>query len=206
MSTDPPASRDSREVVDGRHLRSERSKAAIVDAVLELIREGNPRPSSAQIAERAGVTQRTLFNQFGDMDTLLAAVAQRQAQRIFALLPTGGDGSLDERIDRFTTELARLLEELMETRWAIVTNPHLEVGSTVVSAFSKLLRDCTTNTFEQELAKLTDAERDEVLDSLTVECDPVTWRVRRKFMGLGVDRARLAVRRTFAAVLHDATD
>jgi AcrR family transcriptional regulator len=193
-----------RDVTDGRHLRSERSKTAIVEAVLSLIRDGNLRPSSAQIAERAGVTQRTLFNQFGGMDALLVAVAHRQAQLIFSLLPTGGDGSLDERIDRFCDELARLLEEIMETRWAVVTNPNLQVGSTVVSAFTKLLRDCTTNAFAQELAKITEAERDEVLDALSVECDPVTWRVRRRFQGLSYDRARLAVRRTFSAVLHDA--
>src|SRR5690349_20360766 len=50
---------------DGRLLRSQRTKRAIVDALLDLIREGHMKPSSAEIADRAGVTQRTLFNQFG---------------------------------------------------------------------------------------------------------------------------------------------
>ncbi|MCX7621492.1 MAG: TetR/AcrR family transcriptional regulator [Acidimicrobiales bacterium] len=195
---------DVRRVTDGRHRRSEQSKAAIVNALLSLIREGNLRPSSAQIAERAGVTQRTLFNHFGDMDALLTAVARQQAQLIYELLPTGGDGSLDERIDQFSDELARLLEELLETRWAVVTNPNLPMTSTVVSAFTKLLRDATTNAFKQELAQLNETEREEVLDTLGVECDPVTWRVRRRFQGLSYDRARFAVRRTFSAVLHDA--
>src|SRR5437764_15268085 len=82
--------------IDGRHARSERSRQAMVDAVLDLLKEGVLRPSSAQIAERAGVTQRTLFNQFGDMDSLIGAVASRQVQRVFKLLPQAGQGTFDD--------------------------------------------------------------------------------------------------------------
>jgi hypothetical protein len=71
---------------DGRLLRSQRTKRAIVDALLDLIREGHHKPSSAEIADRAGVTQRTLFNQFGDMDSLLRAIAARDA-RVKVVIP-----------------------------------------------------------------------------------------------------------------------
>src|SRR3954447_3199911 len=92
---EPP---DGDVTVDGRDARSERSRQAMVDALLDLLREGNVRPSSSQIAERAGVTQRTLFNQFGDMDSLISAVAARQAQRFFKLLPNAGCGSFEARV------------------------------------------------------------------------------------------------------------
>src|SRR6476619_5928832 len=106
---------------DGRLLRSQRTKRAIVDALLDLIREGHHKPSSAEIADRAGVTQRTLFNQFGDMDSLLRAIAARHAARVTPMIPNVTVGTLDERTHEFCTQLAGLLEEVMQIRWAIIT-------------------------------------------------------------------------------------
>ena len=42
-------------VTDGRSARSQRTRNAVVDALLELNREGNLRPTAKEIAERAGV-------------------------------------------------------------------------------------------------------------------------------------------------------
>jgi hypothetical protein len=39
---------------DGRRQRSARSRDAVVDAILELLREGNLRPGADEIAARAG--------------------------------------------------------------------------------------------------------------------------------------------------------
>ena len=62
--------------IDGRVLRGERNRDAIVDALLELLAEGETSPSSREIAQRAGVSLRTVFQHFDDIDTLYAAVAQ----------------------------------------------------------------------------------------------------------------------------------
>ena len=42
--------------IDGRRARGQRSKDAIVDALLELLRDGQRQPSTEDIARRAGVT------------------------------------------------------------------------------------------------------------------------------------------------------
>lgn len=55
---------------DGRLLRSERSRRKMVDALFDLVGEGNLRPTAHQVAERAGVGIRTVFRQFKDMETL----------------------------------------------------------------------------------------------------------------------------------------
>jgi TetR/AcrR family transcriptional regulator of autoinduction and epiphytic fitness len=55
---------------DGRVLRGERNREAIVEALLELYQEGDPQPPARAIAERAGVSLRTVFQHFNDMDTL----------------------------------------------------------------------------------------------------------------------------------------
>src|SRR6266542_3616203 len=47
--------------VDGRTARAVRTRRAVVDALLELLAEGDLRPSGERIAERAGVSLRALW-------------------------------------------------------------------------------------------------------------------------------------------------
>jgi TetR/AcrR family transcriptional regulator of autoinduction and epiphytic fitness len=80
----------SAEPVDGRHLRSARSRAAVVDAVLDLLRERGEQPSAQEIADRAGVSLRTVFRHHDDMDSLLATALAHQMERVgplYAPLP-----------------------------------------------------------------------------------------------------------------------
>jgi len=58
--------------VDGRKQRSEKSRAAILAAIIELIEEGNLMPTAQQTSERAGVGIRSVFRHFADMDALYA--------------------------------------------------------------------------------------------------------------------------------------
>ena len=64
-----------REPADGRAARSHRSRRAIVNAMRELHAEGDHRPTAPRVAERAGVSLRTVWQQFADMETLLVAAA-----------------------------------------------------------------------------------------------------------------------------------
>jgi AcrR family transcriptional regulator len=86
-------------VRDGRHLRSERSRQAIIDAMLGLIEAGVLVPTAQQVSERAGVGIRSVFRHFNDMESLFATAdvkIREQYQGLFA----GGDraGSLEERL------------------------------------------------------------------------------------------------------------
>jgi AcrR family transcriptional regulator len=90
---------DTQAVPDGRHLRSERSRQAIIDAMLGLVEEGILVPTAQQVSERAGVGIRSVFRHFSDMESLFATADNRireQYQGLFA----GGDreGSLEERL------------------------------------------------------------------------------------------------------------
>ena len=54
--------------VDGRRLRSERTKQLIIEAYLALLREGSPSiPTATQIADRAGYSVRSVFEKFPDL-------------------------------------------------------------------------------------------------------------------------------------------
>src|SRR4029450_8701570 len=70
---------------DGRLARGERARAAIVDALLVLIESGELRPSAARIAQRAGVSLRSVFQHFSDVESLFAAAASRQTERLSPL-------------------------------------------------------------------------------------------------------------------------
>lgn len=191
--------------VDGRHARSERSRQAMVDALLDLLRTGTLRPSSAQIAERAGVTQRTLFNQFGDMDSLISAVAARQTERVLSLLPSAGEGTLEERVDRYCDGLALLLDETMHVRWAVVTSstPMAPAASAVGTA-RQFMRHRLADAFAPELAPLDEVATGELIDALEIETDPIVWRMRRVQQELTTDQARAVVARSVLALLRDS--
>lgn len=197
LSTPPRAA-------DGRRRRSERSREAIVDALLELLREGEVQPSSTTIAARAGLTQRTVFNHFADMESLLAAAAERQGQRIRSLLPSVAEGDLPTRAATFSGELALLLEDTMHVRWAVIVNDVQRAGGVeVIRWVHDLIRRQVTTTFAPELEAMPARTRRQVLDSIDVLADAGVWRIRRLQHRQSFDDARAAVERTLLALLED---
>ena len=63
--------------IDGRTARSQRTRSAIVAACIELVEEGDLRPTAPRVAERAGVSVRSVFQHFDDLEGLFAAVGDR---------------------------------------------------------------------------------------------------------------------------------
>lgn len=59
---------------DGRRMRAERGRAAVLTAAYELVNSGGPT-TIAMIAERAGVSERTVFRYFPDREALMAGIA-----------------------------------------------------------------------------------------------------------------------------------
>jgi AcrR family transcriptional regulator len=83
---------------DGRLLRSERSREAIVQATLDLVGQGILRPTAEQVAEGARVGIRTVFRHFSDMESLFSEMNSRLRQSAEPLLLAGDrSGSLEER-------------------------------------------------------------------------------------------------------------
>ena len=82
-----PASKSNR--IDGRRLRSERTKQLIIEAYLALLRENPelPMPTAAQIARRAGYSVRSIFERFPDLNKLRIAAADYSLAQAAALAP-----------------------------------------------------------------------------------------------------------------------
>ncbi len=58
-----------------------------MEALLDLYHEGNLRPSTEEIAARSGLSPRSLFRYFDDVDDLTRAAMQRQQDRLQHLFP-----------------------------------------------------------------------------------------------------------------------
>src|SRR5262245_14953173 len=71
---------------DGRRMRRAHNRDGVIDALLALFRDGNYEPSMADIAERAGLSLRSVFRYFEDVDDLHKAAALRQITLVLPLL------------------------------------------------------------------------------------------------------------------------
>jgi AcrR family transcriptional regulator len=99
--------------VDGRVQRRTQNIDVVVDAMLHLLAAGNPWPSAADIAARAGVSERSLYRYFDHLDALARAAVETQVARADHLFqPLPGGGPLDERIDRLVAHRAMLHDEV----------------------------------------------------------------------------------------------
>lgn len=65
------------EELDGRHARRAANRQAVLDALLDLYREGHFHPNTTEIAARAGVSQRSLFRYFEDVRALNRALLEQ---------------------------------------------------------------------------------------------------------------------------------
>jgi TetR/AcrR family transcriptional regulator of autoinduction and epiphytic fitness len=188
---------------DGRLGRSERSRAAVAEALLALIDEGDLRPTAPRIAARAGVSLRLVFHHFKDLEAVFADAAKRQIGEVIPTLSlVPGEGPLQKRIDSFVGERSRLLERV-QTIWraAQLQEPFSTEISRRMSMARCWMRDDTERVFARELGKLRGAERQEVAGALGVAGSMSLWSDLRLHQQLPVDKARRIMARTFSRVL-----
>ena len=94
---------------DGRRRRSQDSRARIVQAMLELVREGDVSPSAELVAARADVGLRTVFRHFKDLESLYREMSAVIETELMALVQTPFKG---------VTRRERVLELVERRSWA----------------------------------------------------------------------------------------
>jgi AcrR family transcriptional regulator len=87
---------------DGRIARGERTRSSIADALYELLADGAENPSGRDIAERANVSLRSVFQHFDDIEAVYGELVTRQHERIAPFLaPISQEIPLNERVEKF---------------------------------------------------------------------------------------------------------
>ncbi len=184
---------DKAEQTDGRHQRAEKNREAIVIAMVDLIRETGNVPTPEVIAERAGVSRRTVFRLFDDLEGLRAAVTNHLRQQVMtrfpAPIPSGQElhvklaDLVDHRaqIYEFVTPFRRLADSLERSQPAVAAG--LAEGRKALRMHLEWLLG--------EHVEAHDQERWHALELLT---SWLTWRALREDQNCSVAMAKRILR------------
>jgi len=189
---------------DGRRLRRDRNREAVVQALLGLYGDGNLAPSVDEIAARSGVSARSLFRYFDDVDDLCrAAIEQQQdAVRHLVAIDRQSHHPFAERVAALVRQRAELFEaiESVATVSRLRAPFHLVVadGLTEGRAF---LRAQVAALFEPELRTLPAAVAASRLAAADVVTSFESWRLLRDDQRLTRAKASAAVAEAVTALL-----
>lgn len=185
--------------VDGRVRRGAQNRGRILDAVYELVGEGELQPTAEQVARRAGVGERTVFRHFEDMDTLhaeLNARLRREIQPILDEPPT--TGSLEARVHGLVARRTRLFESILPYhRSAVVQRPRSAFLQRAHAENVRALREDLVRALAPELAD----DEGPLLDALDLVASLEAWDRLRHEQRLGRDRAGRAMETALLALL-----
>lgn len=191
---------------DGRVARSHRTRRAIIDAMRELHAEGDLRPTAPRIAERAGVSLRTVWQQFTDMETLLVEAIRRDNEILSSLLERiDPDQPLARRVALFVGQRVRVFEHMTPTwRAARVNEPFSEPLRRNRAQSLAAARAELEAVFARELSRLAEDRRRLLLDGLHAISIWPFWESLRTDLGLDAARARELVGAAFTDLLAEA--
>ncbi len=183
--------------VDGRRQRSDASRRKIAQAMLELLREGEPDPSADLVAERAGVGRRTVFRLFSDMDgvfremhAIMTSLLTPEFVRPF--VATTWRARVDELIER----RSKAFEDMLPIKTAAdarrYTSNFLQKEHKKVT---RLQREALRDILPASLAK------GDMLEALDLTLSFEAWRRLRYEQGLSVKQAQAVLRQLVAALV-----
>lgn len=184
MSTSAP-------VIDGRRLRSERTRQLIIEAYLSLLRDSPQVPTSARIAERAGYSVRSVFERFPDLMSLrIAATDYAFARGTASARLRDLDGDRATRIRSQVETRASTCETWLPMWRALNTN---QGDSDELRARVRLARDLIYRRLElmyqAELSTLSEPVRRYTLIALEALTDFESWGRMREDYGLTIGEA-----------------
>jgi TetR/AcrR family transcriptional regulator, regulator of autoinduction and epiphytic fitness len=167
--------------VDGRTARSQRTRDAVVDALQALIEEGDPSPSARRIAERAGVSTRSIFAHFSSLEDLHRAMAERAAALVITMLTRiDPDQPLAARIESLCAQRGRVNEEVGALRRAAARR---EASSPTLARARdharEASRDQIARVFAAELAPLDEQARRHRIAAVDALVSGDTWDLLR---------------------------
>jgi AcrR family transcriptional regulator len=162
---------------DGRTARSAKTRDAIADALLDLLTEGDPRPTARKIADRAGVSLRSVYVHFDDLEDLYCIAAARHYARMAPTLdPVPAAGSLRTRAEAVVAQRVGLYTRAgavgKATERQAPFSPTL--GRIVREARLRSRRDLE-RVFAPELEQLAPTRRAVALALLDVLSGPRAW-------------------------------
>jgi AcrR family transcriptional regulator len=172
--------------IDGRRLRSERTRQNIIEAYLELLRRNPQIPTAVQIAKEAGISVRSVFERFSDLAALTLAtadyaIAVGQAEAA----PRDVDGDRPTRIRSHVATRAMACERWLPL-WRVMIATQQEVDElrlrVVMARQGNIAR--MRLMYGPELAILAEPDREQVLVAMATMISFESWDQMRGCYGL----------------------
>ncbi len=161
----------------------------MVDALLDLIDEGDLRPSAADVARRAGVSLRSVYQHFDDLETLFRVAGERHRLRYDHLEPLPElPAETGPRVAAYTARRTQWLEAVSPMARAAALQAPFSLGIAARQAAARARhRDALAAAFAPELEAAADPER--LLHALDVAASWSTWESLRAGLGLPPEEA-----------------
>lgn len=157
--------------IDGRTARRDRNREAVLDAVIDLFGEDAMFPAPGQVAERSGVSRRSVQRYFADSEALVRAAMDRQMERAQPLFDIDrlGVGPLERRVARIVASRVQGFEAIAPVLRAALVRAHANpmVREQVDSARHGLLLQVAVM-FQPELDGRSLQEQREVISAIDV--------------------------------------
>lgn len=186
--------------MDGRHARRERGQQAVMNAIFELIQEGNLMPSVEQVGARAEVSVATIFRYYGSLDELsrhLHALFEERFSGLF-VIPQQGEGTQEKRVTRFCDARLNLYEAIwpfirfMAIR--ITEHPHAAKN---LQRIRDILAKQAKEQFKPELRQTGAAGAQNLTASIDALTSPESWALMQEAHA----RSKAQIKRAWTSAL-----
>jgi AcrR family transcriptional regulator len=186
--------------VDGRRLRRVQNREAVIDALVDLFEEGDYSPSTNDIAARAGISPRSLFRYFDDVEDLHRAGIERQLATAEPFLDLGvtADAPTATKIERLVDRRVAMHEALAPTARAARAIAH---GSPVVAAQLRAGRTFLRNQIRRLFPTEFDGKQSDLLPAVDALCSFETHELLRVTHGMSRQRTQSALTTALTALL-----
>ena len=196
---------DKSNLIDGRQERATRTRLSIIDALLDLIVEGDLSPTARQIAVRAGVSERSVFQHFVDLESLHRAVAERQLERTLSMVEEiPSILSFHERVEKFIDQRGRILEALTPVRRAaLAIEPHSQEIRRSRDLFYSLAKEQIEKVFQLEIESSIETDKESFISALDLVCSWNSWEYLR-VQGHSIVGSKAVMKRALLALLKES--
>ena len=186
---------------DGRNRRAVETRRKVIAAAKAMIAETSAAPTVVAVAKRADVSVRSVFQHFGDVESLFVTVLDSSLEELGTPASAPAGQPLAVRIDMIVENMAEVFDKVVPLRVAagqFVGHPGLLARA---ATSRQRLRDAAMTMFAPEFAMLSEPAREELADAIGAALSPEAWIVLRRRDGLSVDRAKSVWRRTLTALM-----
>ncbi len=170
----------------------------ILEATIELLRDRFfDQVSLEDIAERAGVTVRTVIRRFGSKEQLIEAAAEEGTRQVTHQRDQAPVGDIEGAVNN----LMEHYEEWGESALRLLAQEErVPAFRSITDAGRAFHYAWVERTFAPLLAKRTGEERRRLLAELIAVCDVYFWKLLRRDLGLSREQTELAIRETILAL------